>query len=63
MVKATAERGIPPEKVAAAIERALTASRPKTRYLVGIDAKVQARLKIVIPDRIFDAIVARMMKL
>ncbi|MDX6624541.1 MAG: hypothetical protein QOE75_2473 [Solirubrobacterales bacterium] len=63
VVKATAERGIPPEKVAAAIERALSANRPKTRYLVGLDAKVQARLKIVIPDRIFDAIVARMMKL
>lgn len=62
VVKATAERGIPPEKVAAAIERALTASRPKTRYLVGLDAKVQARLKVVIPDRIFDAIVARTMK-
>jgi NAD(P)-dependent dehydrogenase (short-subunit alcohol dehydrogenase family) len=63
VVKATAERGIPPEKVAVAIEHALSAGRPRTRYLVGLDAKVQARLKIVIPDRIFDAIIARMMKL
>ncbi len=63
VVKATAERGIPPDKVAAAIEHALSSGRPKTRYLVGIDAKVQARLKHVIPTRVFDAIVARMMKL
>ena len=61
VVKATAERGIPPEKVAATIEHALSAGRPKTRYLVGIDAKVQARLKPLIPTRVFDRIVARMM--
>ena len=61
VVKATAERGIPPEKVAEAIEHALSAGRPRTRYLVGLDAKVQARLKPLIPTRIFDRIVARMM--
>ena len=61
VVKDTAERGIPPEKVAKAIEHALTARRPRTRYLVGLDAKVQARLRHVIPTRVFDAIVARMM--
>lgn len=63
VVKATAERGIPPEKVAAAIEHALSARRPRTRYLVGLDAKLQARLKHVIPTRVFDAIVARTMKM
>lgn len=63
VIKSTAERGIPPQKVAAAIEHALSARRPRTRYLVGLDAKVQARLKIVIPDRVFDAIVARVMNL
>ncbi|MET0559018.1 MAG: SDR family NAD(P)-dependent oxidoreductase [Solirubrobacterales bacterium] len=56
-----AERGIPPEKVADAIEHALTASRPRSRYLVGLDAKVQARLKPLIPTPIFDRIVARLM--
>lgn len=61
VVKATAERGIPPEKVARAVEHALGAGRPKTRYLVGIDAQVQARLKPLIPTRVFDRIVARMM--
>jgi len=63
VVKATAERGIPPEKVARVIEHALSAARPRTRYLVGIDAKVQARIKPLIPARVFDRIVARMMHL
>ena len=45
----TAERGIPPEKVAKAVEHALSARRPRTRYLVGIDAKVQARLRPLVP--------------
>ncbi|HEX5609480.1 MAG TPA: SDR family NAD(P)-dependent oxidoreductase [Solirubrobacterales bacterium] len=63
VVRQTAERGIPPEKVARAIEHALTAKRPRTRYLVGLDAKVQARVKPLIPTRVFDRIVARVMGL
>jgi NAD(P)-dependent dehydrogenase (short-subunit alcohol dehydrogenase family) len=63
VVKATAKRGIPPEKAAAAIEHALEARRPQARYLVGLDAKVQARLKPIIPTRFFDRIVARAMGL
>lgn len=60
VARQTAERGIPPEKVAAAIEHALAADRPRPRYLVGTDAKVQARLAKVIPTRVFDRIVAYM---
>jgi NAD(P)-dependent dehydrogenase (short-subunit alcohol dehydrogenase family) len=63
VINDTAERGIPPEKVAAAIEQALTARRPRARYLVGLDAKVQARIKPFVPTPVFDAIVARMMDL
>lgn len=63
VVRDLAERGIPPEKVAAAISHALESGRPRTRYLVGLDAKVQARLKLLIPDRVFDRIVARQMHL
>ncbi len=62
-VRRTAERGIPPEKVAKAVEHALSASRPRTRYLVGIDAKVQARLRPLIPTPVWDRIVARAMGL
>jgi NAD(P)-dependent dehydrogenase (short-subunit alcohol dehydrogenase family) len=61
IVKQTAERGIPPEKVATAIEHALSSSRPRTRYLVGLDAKVQARIRPLIPTPVFDRIVAKMM--
>lgn len=63
VVRTLAERGIPPDKVAEVVERALSARRPRTRYLVGLDAKMQARLKIVIPTRLFDRIVARIMGL
>jgi NAD(P)-dependent dehydrogenase (short-subunit alcohol dehydrogenase family) len=62
VVRQTAARGIAPEKVAAVVERALTAPRPRSRYLVGIDAKVQARLRPLIPTPVFDRIVARMME-
>ncbi len=63
VIKDLAERGIAPAKVAEVVERALSARRPRTRYLVGLDAKLQARLKLVIPTRAFDRIVARIMGL
>ena len=62
-VRKVAARGVPPEQVAEAIEHALTASRPKTRYLIGRRAKIQARLGSVLPDRVFDRLVAREMGL
>ncbi len=58
----TGERGIPPEKVAAAVEHALTARRPRTRYLVGADARIQTRVRRLVPDRVFDRLVAREMR-
>lgn len=63
VVKSTAERGIPPEKVAKTIEHALTSRHPRSRYLVGIDAKVQARIRPLIPTPVWDRIVARTMGL
>lgn len=63
VVRSVADRGIPPEKVAATLEHALTARRPRTRYLVGLDAKFQARARYFIPTRAFDRIVARVMGL
>lgn len=61
VIRDTAERGIPPEKVAAKVEHALGARRPRTRYLVGIDAHVQARLMPLLPTPLVDRIVARFM--
>ena len=62
-VHRVAARGVPPEQVAEAIEEALTAQRPKTRYLIGRRAKIQALLGTVLPDRLFDRVVAREMGL
>jgi NAD(P)-dependent dehydrogenase (short-subunit alcohol dehydrogenase family) len=51
--------GLPPEAVAEAVGHALTASRPRTRYVVGRDARVRAMLARVLPDRALDALVRR----
>jgi NAD(P)-dependent dehydrogenase (short-subunit alcohol dehydrogenase family) len=46
----------PVDGVAAAIERALTATRPRPRYLVGADVKAQAALTAVTPTRVKDGL-------
>jgi NAD(P)-dependent dehydrogenase (short-subunit alcohol dehydrogenase family) len=51
--------GLPPEAVAEAVGHALTASRPRTRYLVGRDARIRAMMARVLPDRALDALVRR----
>jgi NAD(P)-dependent dehydrogenase (short-subunit alcohol dehydrogenase family) len=63
VTKNLAERGIEPDKVAEVVEHALSASRPRPRYLVGLDARTQARIKPLIPTRIWDRVVARVMNL
>jgi NAD(P)-dependent dehydrogenase (short-subunit alcohol dehydrogenase family) len=50
----------PVDTVAAAIERALTATRPRARYQVGADVKVQAALSGVTPSRVMDALNGRL---
>ena len=52
-------QGASPDKVAAAVEQALFSRRPKTRYLVGTDARVQALLVRWLPDRPREAIIRR----
>ena len=61
VVKDTAERGVPPEKVAARIEHSLVTRRPRARYLVGMDAQVMARLKPLLSTPVFDRLIARAM--
>lgn len=58
-----AARAIPPDRVAQAMEHALTAARPKARYLVGTDARFQALLVWLLPDRLRDAVYARLLGL
>jgi NAD(P)-dependent dehydrogenase (short-subunit alcohol dehydrogenase family) len=52
-------QGVSPDKVAAAVEHALFSARPKTRYLVGTDARVQALLVRALPDRPREAFIRR----
>ena len=59
----TASRGIPAEKVAEVIHKAIASENPKHRYLVGTDAKIGARLKGTLPDRTFSKLAARQMKM
>lgn len=47
----------PPQAVAKVVEQALTSRRPKTRYLVGIDARIQAMLAKALPDRLRDKLI------
>jgi len=47
-------QGIPPETVAKVIENALIRKRPKPRYIVGMDAKLQTIAEMILPDRIID---------
>ncbi len=59
VARKTGERGIPPQRVAAKIEHALSSRRPRTRYLVGADARGQALAARLLPDRLLDWVVAR----
>jgi NAD(P)-dependent dehydrogenase (short-subunit alcohol dehydrogenase family) len=58
-VKIQTERGIAASEVADAIGVALTAKRPRARYLVGRDAKLRGPAAAVLPDRMMDRLVAR----
>lgn len=55
----TARRGIPPERVAQTIERALSAKRMRARYRVGRDAHVMVWASRLLPDLVFDRVVRR----
>lgn len=58
----TAERGIPPEKVATVIRKALTRRFPDTRYRVGLDARISFITSRLLGDRLFDRVIGRVMK-
>lgn len=63
VLKETASRGIPPEKVAKAVHTAISSDNPRHRYLVGTDAKIAARLKGSLPDRTFSKLAGRQFKM
>lgn len=49
---------VPADEVAKAVEHALTADKPRTRYVVGPDAKRRARVQRL-PDRLRDRVLTR----
>ena len=54
--------GVPAERAAAVIAQAVTARNPRTRYTVGRDAAIIAKLARVAPDRFLDRMLRRNLK-
>ena len=57
--EANANRNSPPSVIADAIAKAVTSSRPKTRYAVGFGAKPLIAAGKLLSDRQFDALISR----
>lgn len=57
MVDKQAKLATPPNKVARTVEAALFDPRPRTRYLVGIDAKSAGAVTRVLPDGLRSTVV------
>lgn len=57
IVEDAATRGLSPDRVARTVAHALTARRPRTRYLVGRDARLRIWFQRL-PDRLRDRIIA-----
>jgi NAD(P)-dependent dehydrogenase (short-subunit alcohol dehydrogenase family) len=54
--------GLPPEAVAEVVGRAVTARRPRARYVVGREAKIQAVAARLLPDRVLDTVIAHALR-
>jgi NAD(P)-dependent dehydrogenase (short-subunit alcohol dehydrogenase family) len=57
------QTAIHPDRVVDAFRKALFSTSPKARYLVGNDAKFMATLKAIMPDKLLDKILRKMMRL
>jgi NAD(P)-dependent dehydrogenase (short-subunit alcohol dehydrogenase family) len=57
----TGNLGTRPEIIAKTIGKAVTASKPKTRYLLGYGAKLSVFLKRISSDRAFDHVIQKIM--
>jgi NAD(P)-dependent dehydrogenase (short-subunit alcohol dehydrogenase family) len=56
------QTGIDASAVAEVVGKALTVRRPRTRYLVGRDAIIQATMAKLLPDRVVDRILLSLIK-
>jgi NAD(P)-dependent dehydrogenase (short-subunit alcohol dehydrogenase family) len=57
----SARVGMPPERVAAVVERALTARKPRARYFVGLDVRGAVLLGRFVPSRLRDFFFTRVL--
>ena len=58
-----AKNAAAPMDVARAVEHALIAAKPRTRYVIGRRAKIGAAMALLVPDRLRDSMVAKAMRL
>ena len=56
------KHGLPPDRVADVIVHALSATRPRHRYVVGRDARIRLALQTILPRRWMDALVHRVVR-
>lgn len=61
--ESTRRRSSPPELIAKTIGKAVTARRPKTRYVAGYGAKPMLFLHTVLSDRAFDGFMRRVVRM
>jgi NAD(P)-dependent dehydrogenase (short-subunit alcohol dehydrogenase family) len=57
LIQGAPQRAVPVEDVVHAVDHALTAARPRARYLVGRDARLRLYLQTLLPRRWMDALI------
>lgn len=60
---AARKKALPPDAVVRCVRHALTSRSPRSRYLVGGDARLRAVLRILLPDRLHDRVLAAVLHL
>ena len=58
-VQRIARDGLAPEAVAEVVGEAIASPRPRARYVIGREARIQAVAARLLPDRVFDGLVRR----
>ena len=59
MIPLSQRLAVPTEKVSAVVEEALTARRPRARYVVGVGPKLQVALMTNLPTRMRDLLLRK----
>lgn len=61
--EASRKQALPPDAVVRCVRHALTSRYPRPRYLVGRDARLRAVLRLLLPDRVHDRLLAAVLHL